>query len=76
MKASFELWEEGFLATGNRAKASYLGRFEGETFMDAYLCMVKSVYGDTPPDYVRLDIPQVWGCRIFDNEADARKSFG
>jgi len=26
--------------------------------------------------YVNLDTPCIWGCRVFDNETDARKSFG
>jgi hypothetical protein len=72
----FQLWSEGFAATGESATASYEGEFEGETFMDAYLALVKARYGDKPPSYVRLNEPVIWGCRVYDNEADARKGFG
>lgn len=71
-----ELWEQGFKVTGMTAKAQFLGEFEGETFMDAYLEMVKEKYGNEPPDYVNLSEPVIWGVRIFNNEADARESFG
>lgn len=72
----FQLWMEGFSATGENGTASFEGEYEGETFMDAYLAMVKDKYGDNPPSYVHMDKPVIWGCRVFYNEADARKSFG
>lgn len=72
----YKLWSEGYATTGDHQRATYQGEYEGETLMEAYLALVKQIYGDDIPDYVRLNEPVIWGCRIFDNEQDARKSFG
>jgi len=76
MSNKYEIWSEGFSVIEEHASARFEGVFEGETFMDAYLDMVKQQYGANPPDYVKLNEPVIWGCRCFDNEIDARKSFG
>ena len=75
----YEIWSEGYLCTGvegNPAKASLLGKVEAESFKDACikLCSPKEFqarHGRFDPE--RLS---VWGCRLFDNEKAARKSFG
>jgi len=72
----FEIWMEGYAATGESGSAQLLGTKPGKTFMDAYLNYVKDFYGESPPDHVSLNKPSIWGCRIYDNEADARKVFG
>lgn len=73
----FSLWMEGYAATGNSSSASYLGTYEGENFLDAYHNYLKVTYGvNKLPDYINQEFPSIWGCRIFDNEHDARKSFG
>ena len=68
----FELWMEGYRATCEHDTARFLGVFEAETFDDAYMIYAKQ---KNLPDY---DIKKKtdWGRRIFDNEADARRSFG
>jgi len=76
MSKEYEIWMEGFASSDGHAGASYCGKFEGETFMDAYLAMVKHKYGDDRPSYVRMNEPVIWGCWCYDNESDARKSFG
>lgn len=73
---TFEVWSEGYRATGESGTAMLHGKFEGETFKDAVIA-----YKDTVTDlYSRscIDVENLkfWGCRFFDNELDARKSFG
>lgn len=84
----WNLWMEGYVCTGMDgipAKAIFLGSFVGKTFIEAV-----SDYGRKKSDiYEELDVnesgyqvkiingvPSYWGCRIFDNEDDARKRWG
>lgn len=60
----WEVWSEGYAATGERANASLHGKAIAKTFEEA--CTI--VFGKPTKD--------VWGCRLFDNEVDARKGFG
>lgn len=85
----FEIWIEGYRATGEEAQASFIGKAAGETFEEA----CKNF--EYPEDQFNMGIkfiskgqkltldekghggrPSIWACRLFDNEADARKSFG
>lgn len=84
----FEIWAEGYAATGEHQTATKIGEGFGETFDDA----VKDYISKTPNHgieettrrmYVSEEAYQnrrskwhVWACSLFDNEADARKSFG
>lgn len=77
----FQLWMEGYAATGERGTAQRLtidgqDEFEGDTFMDAYIAYTHLNWPKELPSYVHLDDTVIWGCRIYDNEADARKTFG
>ncbi len=66
----FDVWEEGYVITGNSANASFNCTVEGDSFKEA--CMERYREDETydPERNTR------WGCRLFDNEVDARKSFG
>ena len=74
--AVHEVWAEGYRASGDSADARLLGRVEAETFADACdtLC--------TPAEWQKQNgnydrqRGTVWGCRLFNNEADARRAFG
>ena len=70
----YEIWVEGFIATGDRSSAARLGSAEGETFKDA--CIELAKHSKVFKDYFDLETMRHWGCRLFDNEVDARKSFG
>jgi hypothetical protein len=88
----FEIWSEGFSATGEHETAKKLGEAEGETFRDACDAYVRANPWARQAGYVRdhkpSDMmpgyeqtaadspPTIWGCGLYDNEADARKSFG
>ena len=66
----YEIWSEGYAATGERGEAIKIGEAEAESFQEACNTLLREngLY-----DSARLTY---WGCRLFDNEADARKLFG
>ena len=79
----FDIWEEGHKATGGSSRAQLLAlAVEAETFVEA----VKKWYNalaavsDVESMYGLLEIKGnkafLWGCELFDNYDDARKSFG
>lgn len=69
MKA-YPIYMEGYQATGDGAKAHYVGEGVGNSFLDA--CRRRYV-GDVWYDPNRNTY---WGCRLFDNLEDAQRSFG
>jgi hypothetical protein len=84
----FEIWSEGYAATGERSGATKLWEGKAEDFDDAIRQLNEAAitkYGK--PSAAKgtvldgrtmkpIDDWRVWGCKLFDNEADARKSFG
>lgn len=86
-KKEFEIWAEGFAASGQFGQAQLLGKETARTFdeaMQQYMkknpnrIRVSERYGEKGADGKMPVIKTYtdWGCRLFDNEADARKSFG
>lgn len=84
----FEIWVEGYAATGERGTANMIGKGIGNTFDEAvedYMSKNpnhgiernerKSYFDDLGYQNRRSDW-NIWACSLFDNEADARKSFG
>lgn len=70
----FEIWSEGYIIQGNKSTAIYFGREKAETFKEA--C---DNFAKITPNFAEYYNPKkmtFWGCRLFDNETDARKSFG
>lgn len=81
----FEIWSEGYRATGEEGFATLDGKFEAETFDEAvekYLIHKENTdWKDIRKHYeYRPDNERskhfIWACALFDNETDARKSFG
>ena len=86
---TYEIWIEGFAATGQAQDASCLGKHKGRNFQDA--CMrywlkkeiearkasdrSNTYYSTKRWDYDPYS-NTYWACRMFDNEEEARKSFG
>lgn len=66
----FQIWSEGYKATGEAQKACPQGSVEANSFQEACdeLFLDNQSY-----DSERLTI---WGCRLFDNEDAAREAFG
>lgn len=87
-KKEFDIWMEGYAATGEHGTATLVGKGTGETFDEA----VRDYMSKTPNHGIeevtrnrysseenynnRKSNWHIWACRLFDNEADARKSFG
>lgn len=73
----YSLWMEGYSVTGNSSTAQYLGEFKGTSFNDACDNWAKTI---EEPEYYKPGTdkyrPSYWACYIFDNEIDAKKSFG
>lgn len=77
--AMHEIWVEGYLATGMDGvpdSAKLLGTMEATTFSEACdkLCSPaewQDQHGNYDPKR-----GTVWGCRLFSNEANARRAFG
>jgi hypothetical protein len=84
----FEIWCEGYAATGERGAANKVGTGIGKTFDEA----VKDYMSKHPNHGIeengrnrymseewynnRKSNWNIWACNLYDNEADARKSFG
>lgn len=76
----FDIWSEGFCFNEEEQKAQCLAKgVEGENFNDA----VFKWYGQLqhPERYGELEYfldgsLRIFGCRLYDNEKDARKRFG
>lgn len=69
----FSIWSEGYRATGENGTAVCRGSAEGETFKDACIAFFR---GRGDASYFDPEHLTYWCCRLFDNEADARRSFG
>ncbi|ATS92370.1 hypothetical protein DLP05_083 [Stenotrophomonas phage vB_SmaS_DLP_5] len=70
----FDVWMEGYQASGDSGTAMYMGRARGKDFQTA---CAKALYNKGC--VMSLYNPRLgtyWGCRLYDNEQDARKSFG
>jgi len=74
-----QIWRKGYRISGGQSDATLLGEYNAETFKDAVLMLIKE-REKMPQDYYAIHeskgIFTDWGCRLFDNESDARKKFG
>lgn len=70
----FEIWSEGYAITGNNGQAYMHGTIKAKNFKDACTRFFnkKELRDDL---YDPKDLTY-WGCRLYDNETDARKAFG
>ena len=71
----YEVWREGYRATGEEGYASFIGSVYADSFKEAcdILCANRDdkIYGRYDSEKL-----MVWACRLFDNEEDAKRSFG
>ena len=72
---SFDIWIEGYAATGDRAQAEYLGKSSGTSFQKACEAILIKLGRKTKGLY-NPELNTYWGCKFYDNEKDARKYFG
>ena len=74
MMPTFDIWCEGYRATGQWSSANCLGTMKGEDFKAACVGLMELI---DPESHYYCDVGNTyWGCHLFDNELDARKSFG
>lgn len=70
----YEVWIEGYRANEEHSTAQLLAKVEATNFKEACIKAVKQSTWAEP--YFNEDNLTVWGCKMFDNEADARRNFG
>lgn len=78
MTKTYEIWMEGYAATGESGTARYVDSIKAESFKDACVKFSKTKEGieEQWDEYFDSQDLSYWGCRLFDNEMDARKAFG
>jgi len=74
----FSLWVEGYACTGEMSDAEYLGEIQGTDFSHAVTNYVEALPKDLKRFWTLSPTGEWrrWGCKAFDNEACARRSFG
>jgi len=71
----YQVWMEGFNIQGNSpVEAEFLGVHKAKDFPSA--CAKALDVGKRDPKLYSAKNNTYWGCNFYDNEADARKSFG
>lgn len=74
----YEIWSEGFACSGDRGNATFHGKQNADSFEEA--CDIffngNELYRGLLAGDRKTKIRAFWGCRLFDNEIDAKKSFG
>lgn len=66
----YEVWCEGFRCNGYDEPARKVGGVDARSFQQACYILLAN-----DQNYDRHGL-STWGCRLFDNEAEARRSFG
>lgn len=81
-KTNVSIWMEGFACTGQSGKAKLLGTYEAYGLKHAVMKHLEYNGGKIDLSYWHLkermtgSVADYWGCKIYDNEAAARKTFG
>lgn len=79
MPKVYEIWVEGYAATGEHGTARLIGKAEGDTFQSAVFSWLEEnpdyekKYGNFRITHERMFL---WGCELFSSEIESRKSFG
>ena len=76
VRRSISLWMGGFAVTGQRQGASMIGTYEATDLDDAVKQYMETHKGSVYWDRFGRGRHAIWACEIFDNEEEARKSFG
>lgn len=73
MVKTYSIWSEGYAATGESGSAHKFGEARGISFTDAVVNFFKD---RDDAHYLNSENTHYWGCKLFDNHADAAVSFG
>lgn len=71
---TFEIWSEGWRANGGSGTATFHGTSTGYTFKEA--CDNLALRRKDFAQFYDPERMTYWGCKLFDNERDARATFG
>lgn len=72
-EAIWDIWMEGYSATGQSAPARCVGTFRAVSFQKA--CETWAQTSESPSLF-NADALTYWGCRLYPSEAEARSTFG
>jgi hypothetical protein len=75
----WNVWTEGYAATGEHGYAQFHGRVCAVTFEEACHRVWENAGGRKAMGEFTIGSdgrPRAWGCRFFDNEKDAKASYG
>lgn len=72
----YEIWSEGYQSSPDRGDATFIGVASGDSFDEAV-----QAYKDAHPDEAHYMVRHpfgwtYWACRLYDNEAQARITYG
>lgn len=70
----YDIWSEGFRTNGEASGAFFIGTSLGSNFKEA--CDNLAIKDANFKRYYNNSDLTYWGCKLFDNEADARVNFG
>ena len=70
----YQIWSEGYQATGEHGYATLHGEVEASTFKDA-CCLLAGTQASFSA-YFNPDTMTYWGCRLYDTEEQARRLCG
>ncbi len=70
----YRVWSEGFAAQGNSATAQLFGETTANSLKEAVEKLLE--LKEWNMDLYDPNRLTYWGCKFYDNEIDARKSFG
>lgn len=71
---TFDIWSEGYAATGESGPAYLMGKGSGATFREAVISFMESK-PELKSSFNEETLTH-WGCKLYDNEKDARAAFG
>ena len=70
----YDIWSEGFRTNGKASSAFFIGTSLGSNFKEA--CDNLAIRDTNFKRYYSGNDLTYWGCKLFDNEVDARANFG
>ena len=71
---TYDIWSEGYRIMCEQGRAHLMGTAQGNSFREACVNFFASY--KEPVDNFNEERLTHWGCKLFDNEADAKKNFG
>lgn len=73
---TYEVWLEGYIATGESSEAHFYGLHKAASFKEACMkAMTIHKFSDLDK-YYNEENNTYWACHFYNNELEARKSFG